>query len=278
MCLVEPSVNLKEEIARTLHLSFSQLTTYLICPMRFAHQYVWGTPPESKPAVLVFGKAIHKAVESFYRNLKETGEIIPPEQMVAVFKKVMQDEIAATNVELTFKDGEDIDSLQAQGAELIKLFHSEVEPQKVMAIEFPFMVSIPDLLGDGNLPVKLVGFFDLIEADEDGTYVIGELKTAAQRFSSIRLEHDLQPTCYSYAASKMGLTQTLDTSLVRYDVLIKTKKPAFERYFVVRTKDDHQRLIHLINQVHRAIDHIIYYRNTGWQCGDCSYKKACLSA
>ena len=215
MCLADTGLNWKEELTRTLHISFSQLSTYLICPMRFSHQYVWGTQPESKPSALVFGKAIHRAVEAYYRNLKETGEIIPAERMEDVFKETVRDEISMTEVELTFKDGEDIDTLREQGVGLIRLFHAEIQPQKIMAVEFPFSASIPDLDGENMLPVKLVGIFDLIEADADGTYVIGELKTAGQKFSSIRLEHDLQATCYSYAAAKMGLTKTPDGCLIR---------------------------------------------------------------
>jgi uncharacterized protein (UPF0179 family) len=36
-------------------------------------------------------------------------------------------------------------------------------------------------------------------------------------------------------------------------------------------------MIHLVNEVLRAINQRIFYRNTGWQCGDCQYKKTCLS-
>ena len=276
MCLAETNINWKEELAQTLHISFSQLATYLMCPMKYAHQYYWGTPPESKPSALVFGKAIHKAVEHYYRNLKDTGEIIPVEQMEAVFMASINDDVQSTEVELTYKEGENLNTLLKQGVELISVFHTEIEPQTIMAVEFPFSTDIPELHGDGNLPVKLVGVYDLIEADDDGTYIIGELKTAAQRFSSLRLEHDLQATCYSYAAVKTGLVEKPEACLIRYDVLLKTKKPAFEHYFVFRTEADHQRLIHLINQVYRATDHLIYYRNTGWQCGDCQFRKACL--
>ena len=47
-----------------LHFSYSQLNTYLICPAKYAHQYVWGTPWETRAAALPFGKAIHKAAEN----------------------------------------------------------------------------------------------------------------------------------------------------------------------------------------------------------------------
>jgi CRISPR/Cas system-associated exonuclease Cas4 (RecB family) len=104
-----------------------------------------------------------------------------------------------------------------------------------------------------------------------------ELKTSAQRFSSLRLEYDLQATVYSYAMAKMKVSTSENSTLIRYDVLLKQKKPAFERYFVTRNSDDHRRLVHLINHVLKAIENRIFYRQTGWQCGDCQFKKECFS-
>jgi len=268
----------REERETHLHFSYSQLSTFLICPMKYAHNYVWGTPWETKPVALPFGKAVHKAAENYYRNLKETGEIIPVDEVIATFDIVFREEIGKTEIELTFKNGENLESLRDQGIELLKLFHAEIKPQKIIAVEFPFRMTIPDLNnGNGELPVKLVGYLDLIESDHDDNYAVVELKTSAQRFSSLRLEYDLQATTYSYAMTKMKVPTSENSCLVRYDVLLKTKKPAFEHYFVTRTEADHKRLIQLINEVLRAIENRIFYRQTGWQCGDCQFKKACFS-
>jgi putative RecB family exonuclease len=267
----------KPEEAAQLHFSYSQLSTYLLCPMKFAHRYVWGTPFESKPAAQIFGKAIHRAAETYYRNLKETGEIAPADQLVAVFRSEFDTEISQTEVEITLKSGESLESLKDQGAKLLQLFREEVSPQKIVAVEFPFSVPIPEVDGQGNLSPNLVGYFDLLETDPDGSYVVVELKTSGQRFSSLRLEYDLQATVYSYAMTRMKVATSGNSTLVRYDVLLKTKKPAFERYFVTRTEADHNRVIHLINQVLKAIENRIFYRLTGWQCKDCQFRKACFS-
>jgi len=268
----------REEIQTQLHFSYSQLNTYLICPAKYGHQYVFTTPYETKPAALIFGKAIHKGAETYYVKLKENGEIISIDQAVAVFESVFDQEIKKTEVEITFKDGENLESLREQGIELIKLFHSEINPQKIVAVEFPFNVTIPDIInGNGNLPIKLVGYFDLVESDLQKTYIVVELKTSAQRFSSLKLEYDLQATVYSYAMTKLKLATSQNSTLVRYDVLLKTKKPAFEHYYVTRTEADHKRLIHLVNHVLKAIENRIFYRQTGWQCADCQFKKACFA-
>ena len=266
------------EMEGQLHFSYSQLSTFLICPAKYGHNYVWGTPPETRPVALPFGKAIHKAAEAYYRTLKDTGEIMPVDQVITTFEMVFDNDIKSTEVELTLKEGETLGALREQGIELIKLFHQEIRPQKIAGVEVPFSVSVPDILnGGGELPIKLLGYYDLVERDEQGTYLIAELKTSAQRFSSLRLEYDLQATTYSYAMTKMKVATSESSCLIRYDVLLKTKKPAFEHYFVTRTEADHKRLIHLINHVLRAIEMRVFYRNTGWQCSDCQFKKACFA-
>ena len=266
------------EMESQLHFSYSQLSTFLICPMKYAHSYVWGTPPETKPIALPFGKAIHKGAEIFYRSIMETGEISPVDQVIETFKIVFDRETKNPDLELTMKEGETIGGLREQGIELVKLFHKEILPQKIAGVEVPFSISIPDILnGGGDLPIKLVGYFDLVERDEQGTYLIVELKTSAQRFSSLRLEYDLQATTYSYAMTKLKVATSESSCLIRYDVLLKQKKVSFERYFVTRTEADHKRLIHLINMVLKAIENRIFYRNSDWPCADCQFKKACFA-
>jgi hypothetical protein len=144
-----------------------------------------------------------------------------------------------------------------------------------VAVELPFSVSVPDIINGGDLPIQLVGYFDLVESDNDA-YLIGELKTSAQKYSSLKLEYDLQPTAYSYAMSRMKVSTTEHSCLLRYDVLVKTKTPTFEQYFVSRTEQDHQRFIHLINLVLMGIEQHLFYRIQGWQCTDCQFKTACL--
>ena len=45
-----------------LHISKSQLQTYLQCSQRYRYQYVLATPWEAVPATMVFGRAMHRAV------------------------------------------------------------------------------------------------------------------------------------------------------------------------------------------------------------------------
>ena len=275
LTLVKPSH--REELQNQLHVSHSQLSTYLICPAKYGHQYVYGTPSETKPAALPFGSAIHKAVENFYRIIQETGEVNPVENLITVFNACLDTEIEKSDVPWSFKNGDSFETFRKLGADLLRLFHAEAVPQNIVAVELPFTVPVPDLTNGGELPVMLAGVMDLVESDQNGVHCVVELKTSAQRFTDTKLAFDTQATTYSYAMSRMGLPTSEKSTLIRYDVLLKTKKPAMERYYVTRTTADHRRLIQLINEVLRAIEHRIFYRNPGWACGDCQFKKTCFS-
>ena len=267
----------REDIEAQLHISYSQLNNFLLCPIKYAHNYVWGTLHESKPAALILGRAVHKAAQVFYSHLKQARNAPPVEEICDAFKADFEEGVKHTEVEITFKDGETVQTVRDQGIEFVRLFHSQIQPQEIAAVELPFSIAVPDIFtGRGNLPARLTGIFDLIERDSQGTYLIAELKTSSQRFSSLKLEYDLQATVYSYALSKLRLSTTESSCLVRYDVLIKNKKPVFEHYFVSRTEKDYQKLIHLINHVLKAIEARVFYRQTGWQCADCQFKQACL--
>jgi len=259
-----------------LKISYSQLSLYLICPMKYGHTYVWATKPETKPVNMILGRAVHRAAELFYKRFQQTGEILSVEELISKYETEYDQDIQQSDVRIGLKKDETIDSVKETGVGLVRLFHSEIKPQKIIAVELPFAIPVPDIHSNENLPVLLVGYFDLVESDSDGTYLISELKTSAQKYSSLKLQYDLQPTVYSYAMSRMKLATSQNSCLVRYDCLVKNKTPVFEHYFVARTRADFDRLIHLINYILTAIEHRLFYRNMGWQCQDCQFKKTCL--
>src|SRR5436190_24236487 len=51
------------------YISFSAIRAYQACPLRYFFKYVAGLPEESVAATLVFGTAIHRAIEHHYREL-----------------------------------------------------------------------------------------------------------------------------------------------------------------------------------------------------------------
>ncbi|MBF0523880.1 MAG: PD-(D/E)XK nuclease family protein, partial [Deltaproteobacteria bacterium] len=122
------NINSKTNIQEELHISFSQLSTYLLCPMKYAHSYVYGTPWEQKPVALIFGQAIHRAVEQYYLYRKETDDTMPLDHLIDFFHQSFSNGLKDVEVPISFKKGETANHLQSQGTELLKLFHAEVIP------------------------------------------------------------------------------------------------------------------------------------------------------
>ena len=79
-----PIVNSLEEIRNELHVSYSQISTYLNCSLLYKFRYVENRPQEQVSIALPFGSAVHAAVALYYRSLKAHGRIEP----VALRRKV----------------------------------------------------------------------------------------------------------------------------------------------------------------------------------------------
>jgi hypothetical protein len=54
-------------------VSFTQLDTYLRCPLRYRLQYVDGVEPDFVPAALVLGSGIHGAAAFLFRGMAQRG-------------------------------------------------------------------------------------------------------------------------------------------------------------------------------------------------------------
>lgn len=129
-------------------------------------------------------------------------------------------------------------------------------PEPARATELPFEVELVHPGTGEVLAVPLQGWIDLIEAD--GTVV--ELKTLSRTPDAGALALNLQLSAYSYAASRIYREQPP----LRLDVLLKTRRPRFERVPVERGAADDARLFLLAEEALRAIEAQAFFPNPGW--------------
>jgi putative RecB family exonuclease len=263
----------REDFERYLHISYTQLSTYLKCPQKYEFQYVKGLPWEFIPEYFPFGRAIHEAAKLFYRTLKETGQRMPLADLTQHFKHIWDRETQGNNIR--YKENQSRDTTREKGIQLVKVFYERVAPRRIIGVEVPFSVDLVLEETGEVLPCKLTGIFDLIEADEEDTLVIVELKTSSKRFTDDQIDLDLQGTLYSYALKQIGFRTNGDETLVRYDQLLKLKNPDLETHYAVKGSVDYTWAYHLVRKVLRAIDHEVYHPIPGWQCKDCPYGKTC---
>ena len=66
--IADPTTDARTLINRD-YISFSAISTYQTCPLRFFFRYVQQLPEETVAAALVFGSAIHNAAEFHFNEL-----------------------------------------------------------------------------------------------------------------------------------------------------------------------------------------------------------------
>ena len=255
------------------HISISAIGTYLRCPAQYAHRYVYRTPASHRAGALAFGTAIHTALALFYSRLMEGQPEPTAEEMADSFSDTWTHQLEGNSPVLL--DGKDTpDSARDKGVAMIKVFHEQApRPHKVLGVEEPFSIEVLDPRTSTPFTERLVGVFDAVVQDEDGTCRILEHKTAARRWNQTRLDHDLQVTGYTLAAPMVGLS---DAS-VTLQVLLKTKKPALELYHPARTDRDRQDFLQVISGVLCAVKVGAFYPIRDWPCSSCAHAGPCMA-
>ena len=194
------------------HFSYSQLSTYLSCPLQYRLKYVDLIPPAFSSALLAFGSSIHEAVAAYYQSRLE-GDALQPHQMVDVYRDTWRN---ADGVK--FFNGDSEETLLNKAIQLINVFHDQIDPDtSVLGVEEFFEVQLAK-----ELP-PFHGYIDLIEESPDGRVTVADLKTAAKKLVASAVHGNLQLTAYSIGAGALGFDP--DQLTMRLDVLTKTKNP-----------------------------------------------------
>ncbi|MCD4653025.1 PD-(D/E)XK nuclease family protein [bacterium] len=55
------------------HLSYSQINTYIMCPLKYRFSYVEKIERDFTPAALPFGGAMHEVLAAYYISVKNAG-------------------------------------------------------------------------------------------------------------------------------------------------------------------------------------------------------------
>ena len=246
------------------HISYSQVNTYLMCPLKYMYQYIERVEYPFTPVSLVLGSSIHEALALYYQGKME-GDILRPEALMEQFhKRWLEDE---EKREIQYTGDGDRDSSLAMAGKLLNVFCERDNPDEtIIGIEEPFRISLGD-----DIPA-LVGVIDLLTADEKGAIAVVDHKTAVRRKTFAELSADSQMTCYSLGVKSMGYT---DDVLLMFQVLLKQKTPSMERYYTTRNDRDRERLVKLIKSVHGAIKNEVFMPIPNFTCSTCPYGDLC---
>lgn len=243
------------------HLSYSQISAYLACPLRYKFQYVDGVPPAFTSAPFAFGVAIHEAAAAFYQTRLE-GEQLRPDEMVDVYADCWR-----RQERVRFFNGDSERSLMEKAKLILSVFHECFDPSvSILGVEEFFELPI------GGLP-PFQGYIDLIEQSAGGQITIVDLKTASKKLPEANVHTNLQLTAYSLGAAALGFDARAMN--LRLDVLLKTRSPEMLRYETTRSDDDRHRFVKTLHGVWHGIHKNIWFPREDWHCAQCAWSTSC---
>jgi putative RecB family exonuclease len=266
-----------QQYQEQLHISHSQIFCYLACSLKYQFQYVERRPRERTSLALSLGKAIHQAIERYYRSLKDDRTIVSLSLMESLFEESLTLELDNCEVPVIFKnEAPDTDSAIQMGKDLLKTFYDNIDLAGMEIVDIEFPLSAPIYTDAGvKTDINLVGFIDLLMRDAEGNLLVVDNKTSKQKKSQDAVDDDLQMSAYSYLLAANGFVFPRAEVNCRFDVLRKLKTPKLEQYFTSRTAENRRRFAKIANGVLAGIEQRIFIPVKGWLCSDCSYADAC---
>ena len=198
-------------------------------------------PPERMSVNLPFGSAIHKAIEMFYRSVKNKNRIETVEAISDRFEAFLDLDLGNPDVPMIYKkDLPDQKGAVEMGKAMLKAFHETasqtIDQYEIVAVEMPLSATLYTQDGEPT-DYKLVGILDLMLRDESGEIIVIDNKTASKPMARKTADEDNQMTAYSYllAANKW----VFPTSPVKchFQILRKLKTPKVEYMRTLRTAD-----------------------------------------
>ena len=256
-------------LRRTLtdYVSFSALSLYQRCSLRYYFRYIVELPEESTSASLVFGRAIHRAIEHHFTELLAGNEPPDLDAMLAVFNAGW-DETPAEQI--TFPKTDTRDTLARLADRVLTAFRdSDVAQPRghIVGIEEELRGQIID--GAPDLLARL----DLL-MESDGILTVTDFKTSKSAWSGDQAADSAeQLLLYSEVVRQRfpGLPIRLE-----FVVFTKAKKVAISRYTVSLDAARVTRTKRVAQRVWRAISagHFIPSPSP-MNCNGCPYRTAC---
>jgi putative RecB family exonuclease len=269
--LTPASTNPANEVAKKLtgrdYVSWSALSTFRTCPLKYKFRYVDGLPEESVSSALVFGSGIHSAVElHFQANL--SGEEQPDvERLMFAYRSAW---LPHDPDAIQFGSSETRASLDALATRMLTAFLASPAASvqgRVLGVEEEIRGMLVEDVPD------LYGRVDLLTEDAD-TLVVTDMKTSRGRWSPAQVEDSgEQLLLYSHLASEVSPGKKLKT---RFLIVTKNKEPTVEAH----TRDVQPaavtRTLAGVERVWRAIESGAFYpAPSTMNCASCGYRAAC---
>lgn len=248
------------------YLSYSAISTYAKCPLKYFFKYIAGLPDETVSASLVFGGAIHRAVEHHFRELLAGN---PPVTLADLMSAYQEEWAEREGTEIRFGNDDRI-NLDKLAERMLGAFrqHDLAKPSgRVLAVEEELRGAIipglPDILARVDLIVETL--------DE---LVVSDWKTSRTKWTQENVDESAeQLILYSELARDFAPQKRLR---IEFAVLTKTKEISIERHRLGVTRGQVDRTKRIVTRIYRAIEAEHFYpAPSQMNCPGCPFREPC---
>ena len=258
------STNPANEVAKKLtgrdYVSWSAISTFRQCPLKYKFRYIDGLPEESVSAALVFGTGIHSAVEQHFQAIL-SGEKQPDiERLMFTYRSAW---LPHAPEAIQFGSSETLASLDVLASKMLTEFLSSAAARVQGRVLGVLVEEVPDLFGR----------VDLLTEDRD-SLVITDIKTSRGKWSPEQVDDSgEQLLLYSHLAPEISPRKKIKT---RFLVLTKTKEPIIEEHVREVELAAVKRTLAGVKRVWMAISGGHFYPAPAVVgCAGCGYRAAC---
>lgn len=248
------------------YLSWSAISTFLKCPLKYRYHYLEQLPEEFVSSNLIFGSAIHAALEAFFRAKLETRQPLGIDQLLAVYHESWE-RINLSDVR--FGKMENIVGLDQLAERMLQTFlDSDLSKPKgsIVGIEAEFQAPVitdcPDLFARLDLMVQ-----------HDEAITVTDFKTARSRWSSAEINASEGQLLIYYELVRQFTDKPIR---LQFAVMTKTKQPEIEIQTIDPDPQRIERIRHLVQNVWASIQTGVFYPVPSvMNCPTCGYRDRC---
>lgn len=251
-------------------LSWSRLQSYLQCPRKFHYHYIEKRSHERTASSLVFGSALHHAIEQINESRLAFDCFPTVEAAVQSFKQSWEVESAGKT--LHYSKSENADGLLMQAERMLTAYlehESRRQESQIIAVEHEATFTL-----SADLP-PFVTRLDRVELC-DGDLIITDFKTSKSPYSEDKIR-EAWPQVIAYSAAAMPLLRELGAKRIVPQLLIitKAKTPKIQVVRPQASQADVDKLKVLASEVWKAIQSENWMPRESWMCKSCPFRDSC---
>ncbi len=273
----EKSVPLNRQIITPInYISYSQIATFLTCPLHYKLRYILNFPSIAAPA-LSYGISVHATLRDILLVDKSAGKIGEAEIKNILKKNWLHDGYSS-------KIHEQQSYTQAENMLSDFWKNYKQEKPKTIGIETPFSfwlthsghsAELSRSPGSGQDKLKIAGRIDRVDKLPDDKIEIIDYKTGKNMIDEKKAKDDLQLSFYALAATEVKddiFNKTPDDIVLTLYYL-----EANQKISTTRSKEELESAKERILKIVSEIETSDFKCSGGMQCKNCEYKMLCHS-